>query len=357
MASATPKPQPGFGEIWGQQEAVGRIVEGLRKNRLAPSLVFHGPEGIGKSLLALLLARTLTCPDAREAACGNCPSCRKIQPPDCRHPDIRRLTPQGQEIRIQQIRDLIREIQVRPMEGKRRVFLIDPADRMTSEAANALLKTLEEPPPRSAILLVTSKYHSLLPTVRSRCQMIRLQTVDRDTVYRYLVEAKQREESEADLIATLCEGRIAQAATFEVQDYRKRRDRLLSMISDLQGRRYGSAVIHHSEQLSHNLEELRKDLDILLFLFRDVACLVHLGASAPIANGDIQESLREIAGRFGPRSHNIVERIEETRRDLARNVNRYLAMQVLLFDLAGAGRMAEPRRRPPISPGVRPLLR
>ena len=357
MVGAPSRSVPGFEEIWGQQEAVDRIVEGLRKNRLAPALVLHGPEGVGKTLLALLLARTLTCPDAREAACGNCPSCRKIQPPDCRHPDIRRLGPQGRDIRIQQIRDLIREIQVRPMEGKRRVFLIDPADRMTSEAANALLKTLEEPPPRSSILLVTSKYHSLLPTVRSRCQVIRLQTVDRDTVYRFMVEAEQREESEADLIASLCEGRIAQAATFDVQDYCKRRDRLLSMIGDLKGRHYGSAVIHHAEQLSHQVEELRRNLDILLLLFRDIACLVHLGDSAPIANGDRQETLMEIAGRFGLRSHNIVERIEETRRDLAKNVNRYLAMQVLLFDLAGAGWMAEPRRRPPASPGTRPLLR
>ncbi len=335
-----------FQQIWGQEQVVQYLRAGLAKERLAPSLILHGPEGVGKTFLALLLARNLICARGSGQACRDCSGCRKIDPPRSHHPDLRRIHPTGREIRIQQIRDLVREIQVRPLEGRRKIFLIEPADRMTTEASNALLKTLEEPPSRGAILLITPNYHSLLPTVRSRCQALRLQPLAADLVARFLITVQNLPEGDAELIASITEGRIARAATFDFPRFHKRRERLLILLADLQGRRYGSTVLHNAEQMANSVEELGEDLDTLLLLFRDIARLVYSPGEAPIANRDLREALLKLAERFSHRAYQVVERIEETRRDLQKNVNRYLATQVLLFDLAGAGHAGEPGSGP-----------
>ena len=163
--------------IRGQSLAVRLLSAALEKNRLAQSYLFYGPEGVGKSFTALRLGMAVQCENGEGCACGVCNSCRMMLRGI--HPDWHVVQPEGTSnaIRIDQIRELQTIMSRRPNLGKRRIAVLDPADRMNEPAANALLKLLEEPPEDSLLILVTSAPQRLLPTISSRCQPLRFTTL------------------------------------------------------------------------------------------------------------------------------------------------------------------------------------
>ena len=174
-----------FAEIIGQERAVDALRAAIRRGGLHHAYLFAGPEGVGKGMAARLLAQAANCERADGDACGACASCRKIARGV--HPDVLvvererdmaragRWEPKGgrtpsRDIVVDQVRELVdRRLSLRRFEGRRRFVLIDPADAMNPQAQNAILKTLEEPPPETTLVLVSSSADGLLPTVRSRC--------------------------------------------------------------------------------------------------------------------------------------------------------------------------------------------
>ena len=164
-----------FRDILGHRRLVALLARSIRQDSLPPSLVFAGPDGIGKRLTALATAQALNCPNRPETtagpgidACGVCPTCARIARGV--HPDVLLVEPgETGSIKIDSVRDIIDRAAYRPFEGRRRVVIIDEADALVAAAQNALLKTLEEPPPSSVFMLITSRPDMLLPTVRSRC--------------------------------------------------------------------------------------------------------------------------------------------------------------------------------------------
>jgi len=157
-----------FEEVFGHEKNK-RILERLIERDCVPQrLCFCGPEGIGKQLMATLLARYLLC--ASGSGCQTCSNCHKMS--QGWHPDYTEIQPDGGDIKVEQIRTLVEKLHFRPFEAKRRVIVIDQAQRLRDEAANAFLKALEEPPSYVTYILVTSHWNGLLPTIRSRCQKI-----------------------------------------------------------------------------------------------------------------------------------------------------------------------------------------
>jgi len=152
-----------FSEIIGHEHNIKVLLRSIERGRLHHAHIFSGPEGVGKRLTAVSLAKALNCREMVADFCGHCVSCKKID--DGNHPDVKIVVPDGQFIKIDQIRDLQHDLQFRPFEGKKRVFIIDSADKMGLPAANSLLKTLEEPPRDSILILVTANLHSLLPAL------------------------------------------------------------------------------------------------------------------------------------------------------------------------------------------------
>ena len=160
-----------FDSIVGHARTLDTLRRAAAEDRVPPSLLFHGPDGVGKRLTVFALGAALNCPDSPGAGCGECSACRRIRRGydetavkgvDARrapghHGDVLYYPPRRRQILIEQIHDLRREAGFRPFEGRRRLFVIDPADRMNREAANALLKTLEEPPPSACLVLLSSK--------------------------------------------------------------------------------------------------------------------------------------------------------------------------------------------------------
>ena len=158
-----------FAEVIGHQKQLANLHSALTGERLHHAYLFLGPEGVGKRTIAVAYAKALHCLQQVNDFCDQCANCARIS--DGNHPDVRVLEPlaEKKEISIQQIRELERDLNFRSFTGKRKIAIIDPATLMNSSAQNALLKTLEEPPQESLIILIAANAGALLPTLRSRC--------------------------------------------------------------------------------------------------------------------------------------------------------------------------------------------
>src|SRR5262245_2202137 len=198
--------------IVGHAHVVTLLRRAVAASRVPQSLLISGPEGVGKRTLALALAQAVNCPSRREGdACGVCSTCQRIA--RGQHSDVTVVT-NGDEasIKIKVLRERVLDVVgYRPFEAGRRVYIIDPADEMTSEGQDALLKTLEEPPPAAILVLVSAYPDTLHATVRSRCRRLRLGPLaDRD-VARILVERCQIDRAKAGVLATVAGGSVARA--------------------------------------------------------------------------------------------------------------------------------------------------
>ena len=194
----------GFTNLVGQKRAQKILKEAIKQDRVSHAYLFIGAEGTGKRSLALAFAAALNCSDS-EPPCGTCRSCRRILAGN--HPDLTILEPEGKSFKIGQIRHLQQLISLKPYEGGWKIFIIDGAETFTEQAANSLLKTLEEPPVRSVLILLANTA-LLLPTITSRCIMVHLQPLS-DHLVRQILEEKGY--SEAERIAAIAGGSLGKA--------------------------------------------------------------------------------------------------------------------------------------------------
>ena len=213
-----------FHTVIGHRSTIDSLQTAAARERLAHAYLFHGEEAIGKRTTAICFAQALFCeqaaPDAAVEACGACRSCRQI---DARtHPDYFLIEPDRElaapQIKIEQIREIEQQIMYRPLVGERKICLIDDADRMTIGAANALLKTLEEPPDHSLFLLISNRPAALPATIRSRCQSLRFATPARTDVEAALILKREMPPADARFLAMLSEGRLGEALSTDLED-------------------------------------------------------------------------------------------------------------------------------------------
>jgi DNA polymerase III subunit delta' len=343
-----------FRDILGHGRTIDFLRRTIAEGRSGASLVFHGPVGVGRRLTALSLAQALNCDVEPGEGCGRCSACSRISrvetgkleegdhKGDARettgHPDVRIVVPGKEEIRIDEIRSVRQQAQRRPFEGKRSVFIIDPAERMTTEAANALLKTLEEPPPSACLILIASDPDALLPTVRSRCRLIPFHPVPVAEVARHLEAAASMSPDDAALVARLSGGRPGRALSFDLEAYRSGREAVLEILARLIERRPRAHVLKDAEVLGSRDDDafIAASLETLETVLRDAMILHAGGDPGRIVNRDVEADLRKVADRIGDRLPDALRRLGEARRDLAWNVNKQLLLEVLLLDLAQA---------------------
>ena len=266
-----------FEEILDQEGAKRMLAALLRADRIPGALLFHGPWGVGKTRLALAFARALLCdngPAGAEVPCNACPACRKGL--KLIHPDLRFLFPlpggkpeesEAEEaetlrayaadpyaviqfdrfvsIPIERLRELKRQAQMRPVEGRRKVFVLREADRMLELQQNALLKVLEEPPPDTHFILTTARPQALLPTIVSRCLRVSLGPLPRAIVVERLIAERGVERSKAELAAGMAEGSLAEAMIFAGEDVGKVRDQALDLLRAAEA---GGPALHAAAQ-------------------------------------------------------------------------------------------------------------
>lgn len=320
-----------FADILGHERIIEVLRRSLRTGKIAHSYLFEGISGCGRKKTALALIQALFCSVLPDDACGDCPSCRKVTGGN--HADIHLIEPlpDKRDISIDQLRAMQRELSLRPYEAPRKACIIEPAERMSVNAANSLLKTLEEPPGNALIILLTENAGMLLPTIRSRCQLIRFSHLSPEHV-RTLLERGGIADGTASLLAPMSGGSMQQAYGLDNGSLASRREMVLTLLAQLNLDRI-STVFDASEELSGNRDETIETLDMMISFFRDA---VHLAAgSSDIINRNIRHAIESISTRRSfPRNLELLNRIYDTRHAVQRNANPKLALDHLFMNIA-----------------------
>ena len=317
-------------QVVGHKQAVDQLKGALASERVAHAYLLTGPPQIGKRSLALDFAQALNCLD-EEKPCGQCLACSKIAHGS--HPDVQVIEGEGGTIKIDQMRTLRREAALFPLEGRWKIYIIRQMEQATTEAANCLLKTLEEPPPHVVLMLTASEAEALLPTIVSRCQVINLRPLTTETVQRSLQERWGVDVERARLLARLSGGRLGWAVVASQNDaILSRREKYLDQMMKLMGQGRVERM-EYVQQLSHDPEALRELLQLWLSWWRDLL-LTASGSSAEIINIDREDTLRAQAERYSvDQVRDFVEALRAAAWRLEHNANTRLTLEVLMLSL------------------------
>jgi DNA polymerase III subunit delta' len=325
--------------IVGHEHAINTLRRALAAQRVRHAYLFSGPEHIGKILLAQRFAQTLLCtggPDANVAPqnpCNACLSCRKVM--HSNHPDVHYISrpPDRQFILIEQVRALQGDAARKTLEGRRNIFIIQGMHEMNVQAANCLLKTLEEPEPDVVLLLTAPDAGLLLPTILSRVQQIPMNLLTTTQIKTALEQRWQVEPEEAALTAALAAGRMGWAVqAVEDEDMLAERQAQLETLTKLPaaGRVQRFEV---AQRLSADSDKVRGILELWLLWWRDMV-LASNNCLDLIVNVDMQELIQKQAAKIGaPESQRMVRAILGTMEALEQNVNTRVALEVLMLDL------------------------
>jgi len=317
-------------KIVGHNSQISQLKKAVAAGRLPNAYLFSGPKGIGKRLVADMLAAVIACPTSGKndhEACGICAACIKVAGGN--HPDQFLIEADGESIKIDQIRELQGKVQFHPLESPAKLVIIDDADKMTDSAANSLLKLLEEPPSFTHIILISSMPHRLLPTIRSRCQSIPFAPLGDGKIADFLKAENRVPEKEALRIARMSGGSLGTALTIDSEFV----DGIIGRLLALTRRASSADIIETAHVWSHeDPERIRLILDILASWYRDILrCQATGEANTVIHPETIDASLKVPLCRT---ERNISE-ITMARTGLDYNANKQLMFEHLLFSLTG----------------------
>ncbi|HOU35747.1 MAG TPA: DNA polymerase III subunit delta' [Candidatus Omnitrophota bacterium] len=324
-----------FDEIIGQEKAINRLKGYIDTRTVDGAFLFTGPAGVGKALCARSFAKALNClsPDAH--GCNECASCRKIDKDA--HPDIHVIDScaagepadeEANQIKIAQIRQLQEDIGYRPYEGRKKVFIINNAHQMNLEAANAFLKTLEEPPSDSVIILITDRRALLLPTVVSRCRIVKFYPLSRSRLEEALtagaVDGTRCSQQEAHFLAYFSEGSLGTALRLRERRVFEEKNRVIDLFC-------GSARPAGDPVPAVSRQELLSSFNILASWFRDIYMLKTGAGPQELIHADRRDELAANARRY---SFDDLDRIfgliSESALNVERNVNKKLLVSNMI---------------------------
>ena len=330
-----------FAKLVGNQRNKEILQRLLKNGRVNSTLIFAGPDGVGKRQFALAFAKAVNCQKAPAGAyasdgCDECSVCRRINAGG--YGDVTVVRPDGQFIKIAQTREMAEEVYFHPREGRQRFFIIDEADRLREEAANSLLKTLEEPPSTSTIILLTSRPDALLSTIRSRAQRLNFASLSVDEMEKYLADNYPRPAADTALLARVTEGRIGQATAFDLSVYRQERRTLIELLELLASGDNSYRLLKAAEYLGKKArEDFERELALISSLLRDLFMLAAGRGADSIVNIDSVDSLAPLAQKVGLRRlMSWVEKFDQLRARLRININRQIATEAALLALGEA---------------------
>ena len=364
--------------IIGQERIKNLLRNAIERERVAHAYLFFGEEGVGMDAMALEFARVLNCERGGADACGSCSSCKRFD--DLQHPNLRLIfalprgkgerndespitaltdpevkliqnqlkqkaknpyhrieVPKGNEIRINSIRDLRRDASLSAFAAGWKVFIILEAERMNDEASNALLKTLEEPTPKTVLILTTSKRERLLPTILSRCQPVKFDSLSSEDIREALVARYSVPMEHAQLVATLANGSFSRAIALLGADVSESRDAVVEFVRNALGNR-ASKLFEQIEELAATFDRpaMERWLSLMLIWFQDAEAF-RLGTSNGIVNIDQLEPLQGFVKNFPSTDHSrIIKSVEEAIALVGRNVYLPLVLANLAYRLKEA---------------------
>jgi len=319
-----------FKDIYGHEKQILILQQAMRRDRVPHAYLFYGLPGIGKKSTALVFAKALNCLTVQGDACDRCISCRKSDHGN--HPDLRIIEPAGQSIRISEVRELQEQMTYRPLDGNRRIFILADAEKMNSAAANALLKTLEEPTSSNILVLVSSRPYQLPLTILSRCQPLRFSPLTRETVERYLQERLSITTDTARLLAASSGGSIGRAQEMNHEDYLSLRNGVLEQLMEREDPfRIFSAIGAFGKERKDIMERL----DIMKICFRDALVYKETGMTHYLLNQDRVPEIQSLAGGYSAEDLlKNIRTVDRAYRAIDQNANKSLTLEAMMFRLA-----------------------
>ena len=291
-----------FDEIIGNQQIKEELLRALKDNKVSHSYLFVGIEGIGKQLIAKSFAQMILCTDKKEKGCNQCKSCIEFHSNN--HPDFLYIEPDGNSIKIDQIRYLQRKIQEKPIISNKKVYIINDANKMTQEAQNCLLKTLEEPPEYATIILIGNNENAFLNTIKSRCMIVNFKPIDKEKIKQYMEQNYQIYDLHANMLEAF-QGSIGKA--IQLKDKKEQYEKIEETIEKLDKKDIID-IISMSEDIYKDKEEITNILEYIEIIL------------LKLAQRDVKYA-------------NCVSIIEDTKKRLYQNANYDMCIDNMIFNM------------------------
>ena len=323
-----------FKDVVGHKDILKYISSAVENNRVSHAYILNGERGSGKKMLANLFAMTLLCETGDNEPCGKCHSCKQAESGN--HPDIIRVTHEKpNSISVDDIRTQVNNtVDIKPYQGPYKVYIIPQADMMTPQAQNAILKTIEEPPSYAVFLLLTENAETLLPTINSRCVMLKLRNIKDTLIKKYLMENLEIPDYKADMCTAFAQGNMGRALMLANSDHfneiREEAVQLLKHISEMELNEIVAAV----KNISVYKLEITDYLDIIMIWYRDVLLYKATKEIDKVVFKDQLQSIKEQARKSSYEGIELIlESLEKAKARLKANVNFDLVMELLFLTI------------------------
>ena len=324
----------GFQKVVGHQEIITHLQNAISMNKVSHAYLFGGESGSGKKMMASLFAMTLQCEKHGVEPCMECPSCKKAQSQN--HPDIIYVKHEKPNtISIDEIREqLINDVMIKPYSSPYKIYIIDEAQKLTLQAQNALLKTIEEPPAYAVFLLLTENAEMLLPTINSRCVMLKLRNIKDTLIRKYLMENLEIPDYKADMCTAFAQGNVGRAIMLANSEHfneiREEAVQLLKHIHDMEL----SEIVAAVKNISVYKLEITDYLDIIMIWYRDVLLYKATKEIDKVVFKDQLQSIKEQARKSSYEGIELIlESLEKAKARLKANVNFDLVMELLFLTI------------------------
>ena len=323
-----------FKDVVGHKDILKYISSAVENNRVSHAYILNGERGSGKKMLANLFAMTLLCETGDNEPCGKCHSCKQAESGN--HPDIIRVTHEKpNSISVDDIRTQVNNtVDIKPYQGPYKVYIIPQADMMTPQAQNAILKTIEEPPSYAVFWLLTENAETLLPTINSRCVMLKLRNIKDTLIKKYLMENLEIPDYKADMCTAFAQGNMGRAIMLANSDHfneiREEAVQLLKHISEMELNEIVAAV----KNISVYKLEITDYLDIIMIWYRDVLLYKATKEIDKVVFKDQLQSIKEQARKSSYEGIELIlESLEKAKARLKANVNFDLVMELLFLTI------------------------
>ena len=322
-----------FKDIIGQESIKKHLQTAIKTGNLSHAYIINGEYGSGRQTIASALAKTIQCQSKTDDtdACGVCTSCKQAESHN--HPDIKYITHDKTSISVNDIREqLNNDISIKPYSSEYKIYIIPDANKITEQAQNALLKTIEEPPVYAIIILLTENCDSLLPTIRSRCVTLTMNPVEKDKICTYLENKFQLEPEQAQIAANYCQGNIGKAIRFaSSSDFIEMKNQVLKLLKNLDSMDIAS-IIDTIKEFSTHKNDINDYLDLMLLWYRDVLMFkVTKDANLLLYSDEYSAISEQATKRDYENIENIIAAIDKAKVRLKANVNFDVTIELMIL--------------------------
>lgn len=321
-----------FKEIIGQKQVKEHFQSALQIGKISHAYILNGEAGSGRHMLADAFAKALLCDNKDNTdACDICKSC--IQAESGSHPDIRYITHEKASISVDDIREqLNNDIQIKPYSSEYKVYIVSDANKMTEQAQNALLKTVEEPPSYAVILLLTDNVHALLPTIQSRCVILNTKPLNREDIAAYLMKHLSMEREQAQIAAGFCQGNMGKAIRFaNSEDFQGMKEDVLKLLKNIDVLELPE-IVETIRLFAQQKGMINDYLDLMLLWYRDVLMFkVTKDANLLLYQNEYSDISKQASTRTYEDIENILQAIDKAKIRLDANVNFEIAIELMVL--------------------------